>query len=167
MRRGNTFMSHGTGDQDPEVGTPERGPRPTVARNEYGGCCDDALARTRYLPPTSISLFGTSSGNWPCGAGCRTYNTSDLQSPWRRYTAITRLFCRQQFDIERDCDARAQGFLIHRASTQQAWLTSIAAKFAVFSLSIILIVCSWSNCSKLTSCWFLIACALSPRNHRN
>ena len=160
-------MSHGTGDQDPEVGTPERGPRPIVARNEYGGRSDDAIARTRHLPATSISLFGTSSGNWPCGAGCRTYNTSDLQNSWRRYTAITRLFYRQQFDIERDCDARAQGFLIHSAPTQQAWLTPTTAKFALFPLSIILTVCSLSNCSKRTSCSFLIACALYPPNHRN
>ena len=149
MRHGNTFMSHGTGDQDPEVRTPERGSRPIVARNEYGGRGDDAIARTRHLPPASISLFGTSSGNWPSGAGCRTYNSSDLQSPWRCYTAITRLCCRQQFDIERDCDARAQGFLIHSASTQQAWLTPIAAKFALFPLSIILIVCACQTAASL------------------
>src|SRR5215469_16314177 len=159
-------MSNGPGDQDPEVGTPKRGLSPIVARNQYGGRGDNLGARAGHLPQTSISIFGASAGDWSCGAGCRTYSTSDVQGARRRDTTVAHLLCGQQRDIERDRNASAQGILIRSASTRQAWLTATAGKSAVSSPSIILIAYNLSNCSRPTSCSFQIAYALSPRNHQ-
>src|SRR5215469_3820870 len=119
-----------------------------------------------YIAQTSISIFGASADDWSCGAGCRTYSTSDLQGARRRDTTVARLFYDQQRDIERDRNASAQGIFIRSASTRQAWLTAIAGKSAVSSPSIILIAYNLSNCSRPTSCSFQIAYALSPRNHQ-
>src|SRR5258708_1183159 len=158
----NTFMSHGASDEDAEIPALERGLRPAVARNHYGGSSDDAITRTRRFTPPGIPISRAGTDDRPCCARRRSLCTGDVQAPRWRGRATACLFDHQPVDAERDCDARPRDVFNCSAPARQAWLSGAGRSQPPYVWKLLLIVSSSSSCSRLTRSSFRPLFVLSP-----
>ena len=154
----NTFMSHGTINEDTESSERERGAWTVVAWSQLDGSGNHIGARARPLAATSVPLCGERTYDCACATGWRTVSASDIQDSPRRTCTIAYLFSQQRFVIERNCHPRAEEVLDRDRSTPATWLSDLQSplQFVWNSLSI---VCSPSSCSKCMDCWLRIALA--------
>ena len=120
---GNTFMSHGTIDEHAKISEIERGTSVVVARHQRGRSSGYLVPRVRHLFATGLSVSQTCAGDRPCGASCRAVSARNLQNSRRCIATITRLFCHQRADAERNSHTRCQELSdLGRTSAPEAWL---------------------------------------------
>jgi hypothetical protein len=155
MSKTNTFMSHGSVNEDAESPDIERGARPAVAWNQRDRSGNHLGARTRHLAATSVSLSGAGPHNSPRGPGWRTTSACNIQDSTRRARAIASVFGEQRLDAECDCHPRTREVFDRDPPARQTWLSDPRSLLkSVWNL--LSIVCSPSSYSRFMSCWFRI-----------
>ena len=154
----NTFMSHGSVNEDAESFERERSARTVVAWSQRDGSGQHIGARARPLAATSVPLCGERTYDCACATGWRTVSTGNIQDPPRSACTIASLFSEQRFVTKRNCHPRSEEVLDLDASTPPTWLSALQSdlQFVWNSLSI---VCCPSSCSKCMDYWLRIALA--------
>lgn len=154
----NTFMSHGTINEDAESSERERGAWTVVAWSQLDGSGNHIGARARPLAATSVPLSGERTYDCARATGWRTVSTGDIQDSPRRACTIACVFSEQWFVTKRNCHPRSEEVLDVDASTPPTWLSDLQSllQFIWNSFSI---ACSPSSCSKCMDYWLRIALA--------
>jgi hypothetical protein len=157
---GNTFMSHGTIDEDAKIPEIERGAPVVVAWHRRGRSGGYPVPRVRHLSTTGLSISQRCACERSCGTSCRTVGAGNLQNSQRCIAAITRLFCRQRADVERNSHARRQELSdIGHTTAPEAWLGGSGIFVCQSRWSLLLIAWCTSRYSKPMKFWFRIAFA--------
>ena len=120
---GNTFMSHGTIDEDAKILEIERGAPVVVAWHRRGRSSGYLGPRVRHLSTAVLSISKRCAGDRPYGTSRRTVGTGNFQNSQRCIATIARLFCRQRADVERHSHTRGQELSdIGHTTAPEAWL---------------------------------------------
>jgi hypothetical protein len=156
MSRTNTFMSHGTINEDAASPELERGAWPVVARKQRGRSGDYIGAGTRHLAAASVSVSARRAYARPCDAGWRTVGARNIQDSSRRACATACVFQAQRFAVERDCHRSYREAFDRNTSARKTWLSALQSVLQ-FVWNLLSIACSPSNCNKSMGCWLRTA----------
>src|ERR1700747_567911 len=124
---GNTFMSHGAIDEHAKIPEIERGTSVTVAWHRRGRSSGYPVPRVRHLSAPGLSVSQRCAGDRPLDTCSRAVSARNLQNSRRCIATITRSFCHQRANVERNSHARCQDLSdIGRASAPEAWLGGLS-----------------------------------------
>ena len=156
MSRTNTFMSHGTINEDAASPELERGAWPVVARKQRGRSGDHIGSGTRHLAAASVSVSARRAWAQTCDAGWRAVGAGNIQESSRRACATACVFQAQRFAVERDCHRSYREAFDRNTSARKTWLSALQSVLQ-FVWNLLSIACSPSNCNKSMGCWLRTA----------
>jgi hypothetical protein len=120
---GNTFMSHGTIDENAKILEIERGAPVVVAWRRRGRSSAYPFPRVWHLSTPGLSISKRCASDRSCDTSCGTVGAGNFQNSQRCIATIARLFRRQWADVERNSHTRRQELSdIGHTAAPEAWL---------------------------------------------
>ena len=138
-------MSHGSVDERPEIGAPERGPSVTRGRNPCRRCGGVTCRRMWDIAASCVSLHRRSASFETPGSESGCLDPDYVQDSRRHRRSSASLLCKHWNYIERDRNACNKS--VSRLCKQE-WLSAGSGSLLMSLFTTSSIVCSFTSCNK-------------------